>query len=184
MKYQIIDLHEEDTARVEQIAWFLYSCFQTNAPAWLPDLESSRREVAKSFQPEKRSRVLIDKDGMALAWVGAITDENLWEIHPIAVAPDQQGNGMGMALVSDIVELAKNSGAVAVWAGTSDETGVTSFSKIDLYKYPASALENISAPRDHPVSFWSKTGFSLVGVLPDEEGLGKPGIHFAMRLPT
>ena len=182
MKYEIVDLEKSDKDRVDQIAGFLYRCFQKNAPEWLPNLESCRQEVNKSFQTDRRSRVLIDSHGIALGWIGAITDESLWEIHPIAVAPSQQGNGYGLVLVSDIVELARNSGAVAIWAGTSDETGATSFSSIDLYKYPASALENFSAPRDHPVSFWSKTGFSLVGVMPDEEGLGKPGIHFAMRL--
>lgn len=182
MTYEIINLEKEDKSRIDQIAKFLYQCFQKNAPEWLPSLKSCRREVNKSFQEDRRSRVLIDGDGNAVGWVGAITDEHLWEIHPIAIAPGQQGKGYGLLLVSDIVELARNSGAVAIWAGTADETGVTSFSAIDLYENPASAFESFSAPRDHPVSFWSKTGLSLVGVMPDEEGLGKPGIHFAMRL--
>jgi len=182
VKYEIVNLGKNDENYIHQIAQFLYRCFQKNAPEWLPDLESCKQEVHKSFQSNRRSRVLIDSDGVALGWVGAITDENLWEIHPIAVAPSQQGNGYGLALVTDIVELARIGGAVAIWAGTSDETGATSFSAIDLIKNPASALENFRAPRDHPVSFWSKTGFSLVGVMPDEEGLGNPGIHFAMRL--
>jgi len=182
VKYEITDLDKGNKERIDQIAQFLFQCFRKNAPEWLPDSESCKQEINKSFQPNRRSRVLMDDDGIACGWVGAITGKFLWEIHPIAVAPSKQGNGYGLLLVSDIVKLARKSGAVAIWAGTSDETNATSFSAIDLYKNPSSAFENISAPRNHPVSFWSKTGFSLVGVMPDEEGLGKPGIHFAMRL--
>ncbi|MFT7245504.1 MAG: aminoglycoside 6'-N-acetyltransferase I [Candidatus Azotimanducaceae bacterium] len=89
---------------------------------------------------------------------------------------------IGKLLVADIENLARESGAVSVWAGTSDETDSTSFSRLDLYKEFAKAFENIEPPDDHPVNFWLHGGYSIVGVMPDEEGLGKPGIHFAKRV--
>jgi|TARA_Y100000294_G_C8522107_1_gene323331 aminoglycoside 6'-N-acetyltransferase I len=90
--------------------------------------------------------------------------------------------GFGRKLVEDLSSLAKSSGAVSIWAGTSDETDATSFSRYDLYKNMVEAVQNISAPPHHPIYFWLKMGFSIVGVIPDEEGLGKPSIHFAKRL--
>lgn len=182
MPCEIVDLLPSDEDHVNEIAQFLYECFRKYAPEWVPDLESCKKEIQESFQPGRRSRVLLTEDGRAAGWIGAITDEHLWEIHPIAVSPQDQRLGYGRMLVTDFISLAKESGAVAVWAGTSDETHSTSFSRIDLYRNASTALENFNAPEDHPVNFWSKVGFSLVGVMPDEEGLGKPGIHFAKRI--
>ncbi len=136
----IVDLRDSDGDRIDQIAEFLFKCFRKYAPEWLPDLESCKEEVQESFEPGRRSRVLIDGDGRALGWVSTIIDDNVWEIHPIAVSPKEQRKGYGAMLINDVAQLARAGGAVAMWAGTSDETGSTSFSDIDLYKNPASAL--------------------------------------------
>ena len=125
--------------------------------------------------------MLLDGDD-PVGWIGAFEDEHAWEIHPIAVSPAAQRRGYGLRLVEDVIDLARTAGAVSVWAGTSDETGSTSFSTLGLYGDPASAFGPWSAHPQHPVNFWFKTGFSLVGVLPDDEGLGKPGLHFAKRI--
>lgn len=52
----------------------------------------------------------------------------------------------------------------------------------DLYQDAAKAMSNFEVSARHPINFWLKMGFSLVGVMPDEEGLGKPGITFAKRV--
>ena len=179
---KIRDLSDIDTDLIEQIADFLFQCFRKYSPEWFPDLTASKEEIEESFLTGRRSRVLLDDGGRALGWIGAITDENLWEIHPIAVAPIAQRKGYGRILVDDVCELARSEGAVAIWASANDETNATSFSQMDLYKEASSALTSFAAEADHPVQFWVKMGFSLVGVLPDEEGLGKPGIHFSKRL--
>lgn len=178
----IVDLTESDTDLIEQIVVFLPDCFREFSPAWLTDTGVAREEVTESLAVERRSRVLIDEERNALGWIGAIPDENVWEIHPIAVAPAAQGKGYGTLLVDDIVGLARTAGAVAVWAGTSDETGATSLSNADLYGDAAAAMQILTADPRHPVHFWRKMGFSLVGVMPDAEGLGKPGITFARRI--
>jgi aminoglycoside 6'-N-acetyltransferase I len=182
MALRIIDLVESDTTHIDEVADFVYRCFQKYAPTWVPDITACREEIKKSFDADRRSRLLLDDRDQPIGWIGAITDANLWEIHPIAVSPSAQRNGYGKLLVEDVVTLAREAGAVSVWAGTSDETNSTSFSKLDLYNDPSVAFQNIAAPSDHPVRFWLTTGFSLVGVMPDEEGLGKPGIHFARRI--
>ncbi len=178
----IVDLTENDEDLIDQIAGFLPDCFRRFSPEWVPTIEIAQEKVFESLSGGRRSRVLIDENRTALGWIGAIVDENVWEIHPIAVAPQAQRNGYGARLVNDIVLLAKASGAVAVWAGTSDETQSTSFSKFDLYREAARAMENVEAAPGHAVNFWLKMGFSLVGVIPDEEGLDRPGILFAKRV--
>ena len=182
MTPQIIDLLETDAAQIEQVAQFLYACFRKYAPGWLPDIVACREEVQESFQAARRSRILLDDQGRPIGWIGAITDENLWEIHPIAVAQQAQRQGYGRLLVEDVVALARESGAVSVCAGTSDETASTSFSRMNLYQDAAAAIRDFEAPADHPVHFWLKMGFSIVGVQPDAEGPGKPSIHFAKRI--
>lgn len=182
MALRIIDLLESDTTHINEVAEFVYRCFEKYAPDWLPNVAACHEEIKESFATGRRSRVLLDDQGRAIGWIGAIADNNLWEIHPIAVSPTSQRNGYGKMLVEDVVTLVREAGAVSVWAGTSDETNSTSFSKLDLYNNPSVAFQNIEAPSDHPVRFWLTTGFSLVGVMPDEEGLGKPGIHFARRV--
>lgn len=181
---RVEDLTGDDSERIDQIATFLVDCFRQYSPTWLPDRAACLEEIEESFAEDRRSRVLLDDQDAAVGWIGAITDEHLWEIHPIAVSPHAQRLGYGRLLVEDICRLATDRGAVAIWAGTSDETFSTSFSKMDLYKDAAAAMGPFDAPADHPLWFWSKMGFAIVGVQPDEEGLGKPGIHFAKRLVT
>lgn len=178
----IEDLEESHLGRIEVISKFLYVVFEKYSPGWLPDKRACYSLIASTFEDERRSRVALGECGVPVGWIGAITDESAWEIHPIAVAPNNQRVGVGQSLVTDIETLARRSGAVSVWAGTSDETGSTSFSSIDLYKEPGRSFKNIEAPPDHPVRFWPRMGYSIVGVMPDEEGLGKPGIFFAKRV--
>ncbi len=125
---------------------------------------------------------MVDDANNAVGWIGAIWDKDGWEIHPIADVPKAQRQGIGFVLVEEICKLARESGAAAVRAGTSDETNATSFSSVNLYENPYAAMQNFKAPEDHAVNFWIKAGFTLVGVLPDAEGLGKPGIHFSKRV--
>jgi aminoglycoside 6'-N-acetyltransferase I len=178
----IFDLERSDLKRIKLISEFLPECFKKYAPTWLPDNEACLNQIYSSLDSDRVSRVVLNEDDHPIGWIGAVADEDTWEIHPIAVSPHHQRSGIGRLLVADIENLAREAGAVSVWAGTSDETNSTSFSRVDLYKEPAKAFENIEAPEDHPVNFWLKAGYSVVGVLPDEEGLGKPGIHLARRI--
>lgn len=184
MNWRITDLTAGDTGLVDEIAEFLVECFRAYASEWIPDKATGLMKIKESFSVGRRSRVLTNDEGIALGWAGAIVGKNMWEIHPIAVSPAYQRKGYGSLLIDDIVGLARTNGAAGVWAGTGDTTGSTSFSTVDLYRDAASAMMDVKAPEDHPVHFWSRMGFSLVGVLPDEEGLGRPGIHFAKRIAS
>ena len=182
MNARIVDLEEHDADRIDQLAHILLESFTRFSPDWLPTLEDAIDEVTESFEPGRLSRVLVNDADDVLGWIGAFEDEHAWEIHPIVVAPDQRRHGFGAMLVADILGLARDAGASVVWAGTSDETGATSLSSADLYRDPLGAMAGLTAEPDHPVHFWRAQGFTLVGVLPDNEGPGKPGLHFAKAL--
>lgn len=46
----------------------------------------------------------------------------------------------------------------------------------------APRLARLEARRPHPVDFWRRIGYQVVGVVPDAEGLGMPSISLARRL--
>ena len=179
---EISNLRKDNLRHIEQIEQFLFACFQKYSPDWLPTIEACREEILETLEDGKSSCVALNHRGDAVGWIGAIHDDDVWEIHPIAVSKQAQRSGVGRLLVEHMCEMAKCHGATAIWAGTSDEVGATSFSKIDLYTDLVGGLTNISAPDDHAIQFWLKMGFSIIGVQPDGEGLGKPSIHFAKRL--
>ncbi len=182
MSIYIKDLNDTDVDLIDQLANILFDCFFDYSPDWLPTLEDAIEVVQESFDPGRRSRILVDEQNDVLGWIGAFEDDNCWEIHPIVVAREHQRKGYGELLINDIAAIARASGAVALWAGTSDEVNATSLSGADLYNDPFTAIKNLTAEKNHPVNFWRKAGFTLVGVIPDEEGLNKPGIHFAKRI--
>ena len=85
-------------------------------------------------------------------------------------------------LVEDAARIAKDGGALTLFAGTSDEVGTTNLFGADIYENPADSIRNLEATGRSPFKFWENTGFTVVGLMPDEEGVGKPGIHLARRL--
>ena len=178
----IVDLSPQDTDLIKQIVKLLEQCFTPFSPDWLPTDKDRLEEIHESFEAGRRSRVLLNSGNEVLGWIGAIEDENLWEIHPIAVGAQHRRQGFAMMLINDVMALARASCAVAIWAGTSDETLSTNLSRADLYSDPFGAIQSLTVAENHSLNFWRNSGFTLVGVMPDEEGLNKPGIHFAKRL--
>ncbi len=181
---QMIDLQLADTTLLDQVAHMAYAAFHTHAPAWLPTIQAAQAEVLESLEPTKISRVLIDKSRQPLGWIGIIPHSSgrVWEIHPLAVAPAAQGQGYGRLLMANIEQAAHAAGALTLLVGTSDATNATSLSDIDLYADPATAIATARALRRHPYTFYERLGFTLVGIVPDEDGIGKPGIMLAKRV--
>lgn len=184
MKPQMLDLRCEDSALIEQLAYMAHAAFQAHAPGWLPTIQDAKAEVFESLESKKISRVLIDERRQPLGWIGAIPQSGgrIWEIHPLAVAPAAQGRGYGRALVTDIEQLARAAGTLTLVVGTSDATNATTLSGMDLYADPASAIAGIRALRNHPYTFYERLGFKIVGIIPDADGVGKPGIMLAKRI--
>jgi len=178
---EIRDLRAEDEELIPQVAAMLVTAFKELAPEAWPNMESALKEVRESFQADRLSRVAMDEAGTALGWVGGIRqyDGHVWELHPLVVRPDCQGQGIGRALVADLEAQVREQGALTLWLGTDDETGMTTLAGVNLYPNVWEHVAQIKNLRGHPYEFYQKLGFVIVGVMPDANGGGKPDIFMA-----
>jgi aminoglycoside 6'-N-acetyltransferase I len=185
---QIIDLRADDEQAVGQVAGLLVEAFREHWPEAWPDLASARQEVGESFETGRISRVAVDNEGMVLGWVGGICqyDGHVWELHPLVVRPDRQGQGIGRALVIDLEAQVRQRGGLTLWLGTDDEDNMTTLAGVNLYPHIWEHVARIKNLRGHPYEFYQKLGFVIVGVMPDANGPGKPDIYMAksIRPPT
>lgn len=182
MAFEITELDPSDDHAVSQVARVVVEAFRGHSPAW-PDLASAEAEVRESFEDGRVSRVARDGE-VVVGWIGGIReyDGHAWELHPLAVDPVRQGEGIGRALVADLERQVAARGATTLYLGTDDEDGRTSLSETDLYPNPLEHLASIENPGGHPYEFYRACGFSVVGVIPDANGPGKPDILMAKRL--
>ncbi|HEU6451018.1 MAG TPA: GNAT family N-acetyltransferase [Gemmatimonadaceae bacterium] len=182
-RHRIVDLNAADQGRVEQAARLLLGAFRDRSAAW-PDIDSARQEVLESLEPGRISRLAIDNAQNVLGWIGGQPqyDGAVWELHPLVVAPHVRRRGIGRALVEDLEKAVVERGALTLWLGSDDEIDETSLSRVDLYDDLPAKLASFSSGGDHPADFYRRLGFSVVGVMPDANGRGKPDIFFAKRV--
>ena len=180
---RIVDLTPESTELIQQTAVIAHKASQSISKIWLPTVEEAIEEIYDSFNDDGISRVLMDGD-LVLAWVGAVPqfDGRVVEIHPLIVAQEHQGRGLGRQMVNCVEAWAQAQGALTLWVGTSDETNATSLSEANLYENPGEAIANFRLLATHPCGFWLKLGFQITGILPDAEGVGKPNIILSKAL--
>ena len=185
VSFSIVDLSTSDSRYIEQAAQLLLDAFRNRAAAW-PDIESARGEVYESLAPGKISRVAVEEAGEVVGWIGGQPqyDGAVWELHPLVVAPHVRRRGIGRALVEDLGKGVVERGALTLWLGSDDEIDETSLSRVDLYDDLPAKLASFRSGGDHPADFYRSLGFSIVGVMPDANGRGKPDIFFAKRIGT
>jgi aminoglycoside 6'-N-acetyltransferase I len=183
MNFRIIDLTADLRSLIDQAAALLHDAFRSRTHEW-QDLESARREVLESLIEGKISRVAIDPSGDVIGWIGAMPtyDGNVWEIHPLVVAAPRRRHGVGRALVHDLENVVRQKGGLTLWAGSDDENFETTLSEADLYADLPAAIRNVRNLKAHPYEFYLRVGFTIVGVMPDANGRGKPDIFLAKRV--
>lgn len=179
----IIDLRSADSRIFAETAALMWAAFQGFTPAW-PDLASAREELADSLNPDRISRVALSADNQALGWIAGqpIYDGHVWELHPLAVAPAYQGQGVGRALVLDFEAQVRAQGGLTVYLGTDDEDERTTLGGVDLFPDVLPKVVRIGNLRRHPYEFYVRLGYVIVGVVPDANGPGKPDIMLAKRV--
>jgi aminoglycoside 6'-N-acetyltransferase I len=182
-RFSILDLAPGDAETVRQAADLLVEGFKDNWPDAWPTKDEALQEVREALGEGRICRVAVDEDGEVLGWVGGIPsyEGKVWELHPLVVRPDLQHRGIGRALVADLEARVRERGALTLWLGTDDETGMTTLSGVDLYPDVLEHLARIETLRGHPYEFYSKLGFSIIGAMPDANGPGKPDIYMAKR---
>ena len=181
---QIMDLRADDAAAIRQIAEMMVEAFREHWPEAWPNLEAALEEVHEALADERINRIAVAEDGVVLGWIGGISeyDGNAWELHPLVVRPDRQGEGIGQALVADLETRVREQGGLTVFLGTDDEDNMTSLAGRDLYPNVAEHVIKIKNLRRHPFEFYQKQGYVVVGVIPDANGWGKPDILMAKRV--
>jgi aminoglycoside 6'-N-acetyltransferase I len=181
---RIINFASDDTDTVRQAAELLFEVFREHWPDAWPDLDAALEEVRDSLVADRINRIAVDDSGAVLGWIGAISQYNgkTWELHPLVVRPDHQGQGIGRALVTDLESHVANRGGITIYLGTDDEDGMTSLANRDLYPDVLKHVLDIRNLRRHPYTFYQKLGYSIVGIIPDANGFGKPDILMAKRI--
>lgn len=180
---QIVDLERTDSEKIAQVAEILRESFHGHCPDY-DDPDDALKKVMEAFDDHQISRVALDRDGAVIGWIGGIKQYNgkVLEIDPLVVRKNSQEGGVGTALVRDFERIASQWGAQTIWLGTDDEDGRTSLSDVDLYPDPWTHIKAMKNDGRHPVGFYQKLGFVIVGVLPDANGFGKPDIYMAKRV--
>jgi aminoglycoside 6'-N-acetyltransferase I len=184
LAFSISDLDPDDEEAIRQAARLLVEGFRDDWPDAWPEMDAALEEVRECLGEGRVCRVAVDEGGAVLGWIGAMPSygENVWELHPLVVRPDAQRRGIGRALVADLEERVGERGGYTLWLGTDDETNMTTLSGVDLYPDVLEHLGNMKNLRGHPYEFYQRLGFSIVGVMPDANGPGKPDIYMAKRL--
>ena len=178
---KIIDLCPDDEKAILQVATLLVESFKQNWPDAWPSLDSALQEVKESFGAGRISRVAVNETRDILGWIGGISqyNGNVWELHPIVVREDSRRQGIGKALIFDLEAQVRERGGITLWVGTDDENNMTTLAGVNLYSNVWEHVAKIRNLHGHPYEFYQKCGFTIVGVMPDANGIGKPDIYLA-----
>ena len=181
---RIISLSSDDHSLIQQAAQLLVDTFREHWPDAWSTLEEGLEEVREMLESERICRIAVDEKGNLLGMIGGIPGYhgNVWELHPLAVQPSLQGQGIGRALVEDFEEQVRLKGGLTITLGSDDEDGMTSLSNVDLYENPWEKIRDIRNLKNHPFEFYQKMGYVITGIVPDANGRGKPDILMAKRV--
>jgi aminoglycoside 6'-N-acetyltransferase I len=176
MTLDFVDLAESNEYKLAAARILLSAFLGMGNPAW-PDIGSAVEEVeecADSPNVTVGARV----DGELAGWVGLRPMyERTWELHPLVVAPERQGHGIGAELLREAERVGRERGLIGIALGTDDEFGATSLSRIAIDGSNVfDAIRDIKNLRRHPYEFYRKCGYAIVGMIPDANGAGKPDI--------
>jgi aminoglycoside 6'-N-acetyltransferase I len=180
-QFAIEDLTASDSAHIEEAAKLLHAAFSPLG-VWTTPAEA-RREVVDSLGVDRISRVALSS-GAVIGWIGAIREYDglVWQLHPIVVDEAQRRHGVGRALITDLEAILTARGGLTLWAGSDDLAGETSLGGVDLYSELPGVFGTVRSWGNHPLPFYRRLGFHVVGVMPDANGPGRPDIFLAKRL--
>ena len=176
MEITLLDL--ENKVMVEQCARVLVQAFKVHHPLAWPTLALAREELEEFASEDRIGLTAVTEDSQVLGWVGAIRQYHghSWELHPLAVDPEKQLQGVGRLLVSTLEQRLYATKASTLYLMTDDENNQTTLADLALYPEPLEQLMQIVNINQHPFEFYLKQGFCVSGVIPDANGPGKPDI--------
>lgn len=177
---EIINMTQLNEHQIIQAAQILTD----SIPIGWPTLQDALDEIKKLLIPENTLLAAVEND-IVLGWGGILPEYNgnVFEIHPLAVRSDRRKQGIGRAIVAALENEARKLGGLTIHVGADDERGdgETSFANVDLYDDLTGKIKSFS-PGTHQSGFYLKLGYKIIGVMPDANGVGKPGIFLGKRL--
>jgi len=179
---KILDMRTLHTTQLTQAAQILTN----ELPLGWTTFEDAMEEINTLLTNEPGAVLLaaVENDDV-IGWCGILPqyNGNAYELHPLVVCRNQQGKGVGTALMDAITKCAKDKGGLTLFLGADDEApgGETSFANVDLYNNLPKHIQEFD-PGAHQSVFYIKLGFKVVGVVPDANGKGKPDIILAKQL--
>lgn len=171
---------------IKKAAKVLVDGFRVMAPDAWPTKKDARAEINDILSEDENVLLAaIDAEENVLGWIGGIPEyDYAWELHPLVVAPEAHGLGIGRKLVEALESEARKQGVLTIYLGTDDTKGFTTLSTANLYENLQHHIDNIENLGDyqHPFGFYQRLGYKIVGVIPDANGKGKPDIFMAKSL--
>jgi aminoglycoside 6'-N-acetyltransferase I len=181
---KIITLLPDNDLLIQQAAQLLVDAFRDHWPDAWPTFEEGLKEVHEMLESERICRIAVGEKGDLLGIIGGIPgyDGHVWELHPLAIQPFLQGQGLGRALINDFEEQVRLKGGLTITLGSDDEDSMTSLANVNLYENLWEKIRDIRNIKHHPFEFYQKMGYVIAGVVPDANGIGKPDILMAKRV--
>jgi len=181
---KIITPQSDDQKFLQQAAQLMVNAFREHWPDAWSTFEDGLEEANEWFEEGKIRRAAMDDEGNLLGFIGGIPqyDGHVWELHPLAVQPSMQGQGIGRALVEDLEEQVHLRGGLTITLGSDDEDDMTSLSGVDLYENLWDKVKNIQNIKGHPYEFYQKMGYIITGIVIDANGRGKPDILMSKKV--
>lgn len=181
---EIISPTRENEHLLRQAAQLMVDAFREHWPDAWPTLEDGMKEIQEMLDDERICRAAIDDEGNLLGIIGGIPqyDGHVWELHPLAVQPNMQTQGIGRALIVDFEEQVRLRGGLTITLGSDDEDNMTSLSDVDLYENLWDKVKSIRNLKNHPFEFYQKMGYVITGIVIDANGIGKPDILMSKKV--
>jgi aminoglycoside 6'-N-acetyltransferase I len=178
----VVSLDHLDRLQREEAALVLNLALAPTSVAYR-EIADATAEVDTFFTDPERFGFAAVEHGHVVGWIGGIRAyDRGWELHPLCVHPKHQRRGLGRLLVRVLEDAAKAENICTIYLGADDEVSGTTASGVDLFADIASHIRNLAVTTEHPLAFYRKVGFSVVGLLPDVNGPGKPDILLAKRV--
>lgn len=177
----ICDLQVEDEEGLREAAVVAQAAFQHIE--YCDTLEEALQQVKEALQPGKICLASYNQAGKMLGWIGGQHNyAKVWELHPLAIDPVHQRQGLGSKLVQALEQRVAEKDGLTLFLGTDDEIGRTNLFGRELYPDVLAEANRLENSADHPFVFYQKCGFVVTGLVPDANGFGKPDILMCKRV--
>lgn len=178
---QITQLTLAMTTAADQAATLLHQVFAPQG-SW-ETLAEAIQEVEEMLAPERMVWVAMVNEEV-IGWIGGVPqyDGNVWELHPIVVKPAWQRQGIGTRLVHHLEQQVQARGGLTISLASDDKHNQTSLAGRDLYDNLWEQIRTMRNLNRHPYEFYQKLGYTIIGVMPDSAGRGKPNIIMGKRV--